>query len=424
MELDLKNIGKIKTANVVIDGITVIAGENDTGKSTVSRALYSIFNSFYDIDNKIKQTRKDSIENSVFMLLRTSSISFSDMDVMEEVTNRILSLFQNSDSDFQTIEKEFRNIISDPHLEDKLEMDPNVVSEILNRIKEALELPDENVINIIINKSVQSEFHDQVSNIFTGAPGEIRLKIKDRDFAVNIDGNRVTSISYPGGPGFYTEAVYLDDSFVLDDWRSIRYHRGSVTMDHREQLRHKLLGPVRDANLIDEVLTSNKFKRIYEKVSAVCNGEVIRDKRTGLGLKRKNSDKVINIANLSTGIKTFVVLKELLENGILNYNGIILLDEPEVHLHPEWQLLFAEIIVLIHKEFGMHILLNTHSPYFLRAIQVFSAKHEVANMCRYYMSAPEGDLATITDVTNNIEEIYAKLSRPLQQLEDLRWQDD
>jgi hypothetical protein len=40
MELQLKNIGMIKEANVKIDGLTVIAGENDTGKSTLGKSLY------------------------------------------------------------------------------------------------------------------------------------------------------------------------------------------------------------------------------------------------------------------------------------------------------------------------------------------------------------------------------------------------
>jgi len=41
MTLELKNIGMIKEANVKIDGLTVIAGENDTGKSTVGKRLQS-----------------------------------------------------------------------------------------------------------------------------------------------------------------------------------------------------------------------------------------------------------------------------------------------------------------------------------------------------------------------------------------------
>ncbi|WP_276946094.1 AAA family ATPase, partial [Eisenbergiella massiliensis] len=44
MKLSLKNIGKIETASVEINGITVIAGENNTGKSTVGRALFAVFN--------------------------------------------------------------------------------------------------------------------------------------------------------------------------------------------------------------------------------------------------------------------------------------------------------------------------------------------------------------------------------------------
>lgn len=36
MKLTLKNIGKIREASVELNGITVIAGENNTGKSNVN----------------------------------------------------------------------------------------------------------------------------------------------------------------------------------------------------------------------------------------------------------------------------------------------------------------------------------------------------------------------------------------------------
>lgn len=80
----------------------------------------------------------------------------------------------------------------------------------------------------------------------------------------------------------------------------------------------------------------------------------------------------LDIVNISTGMKSFIIIKTLLQNGSIDENGIIILDEPEIHLHPEWQLKFAEIIVLLQKEFGLNILLNTHSPYFLNAIEVYS----------------------------------------------------
>ena len=93
---------------------------------------------------------------------------------------------------------------------------------------------------------------------------------------------------------------------------------------------------------------------------------------------------------------------------------------PEIHLHPEWQLLFAELIVLIQKEFGVHILLNTHSPYFLNAIEVYAVKYGINDRCKYYLASSQDDISTIGDVTNNIELIYSKLARPLQELENER----
>ena len=41
MKLQLENIGMIKNATVKFNGLTVIAGENDTGKTTVGKVLFS-----------------------------------------------------------------------------------------------------------------------------------------------------------------------------------------------------------------------------------------------------------------------------------------------------------------------------------------------------------------------------------------------
>ena len=52
MKLNIKNFAKIKNADILIDGITVIAGENNTGKSTVGKILFSLYNSISGIEKK------------------------------------------------------------------------------------------------------------------------------------------------------------------------------------------------------------------------------------------------------------------------------------------------------------------------------------------------------------------------------------
>lgn len=124
------------------------------------------------------------------------------------------------------------------------------------------------------------------------------------------------------------------------------------------------------------------------------------------------------MVNLSTGMKSFVILRRLLQNGNIDENGMLIFDEPEIHLHPEWQLKFAEIIVLIQKEFSMNILLNTHSPYFLNAIEVYSEKYKIDHSCKYYLADEENGVASIMDVSDETEKIYEKLAKPLQELEN------
>ena len=153
----------------------------------------------------------------------------------------------------------------------------------------------------------------------------------------------------------------------------------------------------------------------------VCDGDLLSEDRDSFIYKTDRLNGELKMVNLSTGMKSFVILRRLLQNGNIDENGIIILDEPEIHLHPEWQLKFAEIIVLIQKEFNTNILLNTHSPYFLNAIEVYSEKYAIEKKCNYYLANEEHGITSIVDVTKETEKIYAKLAKPLQELENIEY---
>ena len=131
----------------------------------------------------------------------------------------------------------------------------------------------------------------------------------------------------------------------------------------------------------------------------------------------------IKINNLSAGIKSFVVLKMLLEKGCIEKQDVLILDEPEVHLHPEWQVAYAELIVLLQREFELSVIVTTHSPYFLDAIDLFSKKYGTRDKANFYLSEVtySGGIQ-IEDVGDSVEQIYQKMVSPIELLDTLRYE--
>lgn len=422
MILTLKNIGKIENATVELNGITVIAGENDTGKSTVGKVLHSVFNSFYKLEKQVKKERKENIERALLMMLRSNVIVKIEENNIEDIAETIVTNAEKYRDNPNLLEKDLPLFAEQYGLfgnKGDLKYSINKASK---KILEIINIPDDEIIRTVISKKMNAEFNGQINNIYSETKGRVEIKIRKEKAVIAINNNNVESISNK----FYlnTEAIYIDDPFVLDDERYPRFIIKSNYTDHRTHLKSKLFGTKTEISAINEILTTNKLDSILFKINDICNGEIVRSKPFNYGYKKTGTNKILDIKNISTGLKTFVILKTLLLNGSLEENGTIILDEPEIHLHPEWQLIFAELIILILKEFGMHILLNTHSPYFLNAIEVYAAKYNISDKCNYYIADSKGDTANIIDVTNNIDIIYKKLARPLQELENVRYSDD
>lgn len=424
MKLYLKNIGKIEDATIEIKGITVIGGENNTGKSTVGKSLFSMFNSFYEIQQQIREERLLSIENVLQLIYRNLFVyNLEQIKDIDDLSREILSKADSFKEMPELLKEEILSIFNFASESGKTYLPRISIDDVIGRIIDILNISDEDIFNSVVNKKLNAEFNGQLLNIYSESVGIISLCVRNEKLGVEVLEGSVSASGLDCS--LHTEAIYIDDPFVLDDVDFRRVRRRTIYADHRVQLINKLLLRSSNASVVDEIIVENRFKKIYEKLTSVCDGNIVQQKNGRLAYQMRNSDRALSVKNLSTGLKTFVILKTLLTNGIIETNGTIILDEPEIHLHPEWQLLFAEIIVLLNKEFGVNILLNTHSPYFLRAIQVYSAKYEISDLCRYYMSdIDEMGKNYITDVTDNVDRIFAKLSKPLQELEDERWNID
>ena len=415
MKLTINNIGKLKNAEVVIDGITVITGENDTGKSTVGKVLWSVFNGFYEIDEKVYNEKVSELEKiideiikeNVYKNLSTDYNSF--FEIFNSTREKIAIEFLKKNKNYS--EDEIKIIINNYKKDLKIENISNFVQE----INETLKISDKEIIKVIVSRIMNKEFHNQINAIFSKEKmniGEISLKIKDKEIDLKIENNEISDVQ-----NYFLinkETMYIDNPFILDSY-------DFEDENHQTHLATNVFSE-NENSVISEIKVKKKLNNIYQKLNSVLSGEILENKNSKFVYRKNGED--IDLKNLSTGLKTFAIIKMLLQNGTLEENGTIILDKPEIHLHPEWQLKFAELIVLLQREFGMHILLTTHSPYFLNAIEVFSERHKIDDKCKYYVAENEGNSSIIKDVTGNTREIYRKLARPIQDLENIRYSSD
>ena len=84
-----------------------------------------------------------------------------------------------------------------------------------------------------------------------------------------------------------------------------------------------------------------------------------------------NDAKPLKIINIASGAKLLDLLYAFLKTGILLKDSLLILDDPENHLHPEWQIKFAKILVLMVQN-DFNVLLTSHSPICIHALMKYS----------------------------------------------------
>ena len=328
MELQIKNIGMIKEANVKIDGLTVIAGENDTGKSTVGKALYLMIKS----RNKSFVKSKASEEHS------------------EEVWKQI----------------KIRHVMS------KLFKSSTILS--LDGY-------------ILLDKNIIKYKNFPKAHINWEYIGDYSLSKED--------------------------IVFIETPLV---WSFTDFFRDIAQVESQMNIKLDYPYLMKDLNFKLHIKNASDGLDIKKKMTDLMGGEFKKDEM-GHYYFDKNGKK-IDLVNTATGIKTFGIFQVLSQNSYLNENTILVLDEPEVHLHPEWQLEMAKTIVKLVRE-GVKILVNSHSPYMIQALIKYARDEEILDNSNFYLAKKDEDYVIINNVNNELNKIFELLAKPMNEVFEL-----
>jgi len=341
MRIQLDNIGMIKQADVKLDGLTVIAGENDTGKSTLGKILFATVKADNIHRRNKNKTPKEILATWLNLVFDGNVTQKGSMKLLGDNSEEIVNI-QIKDANYVQDFKYMDNPNHRPFFDATFVQSPIVFDMI--------------------------DFFDGVAKL-----KELQKMMFGENYGIDFD------FSYP---------VTLWDVYV--------------------KISNKNPFPkARNFEVINQIIqeaVGGEFKKENHKLG-------FNKYFTGRALK-------IELANVAFGIKSFGILQLLNENGYLNKRYLLILDEPEVHLHPEWQLKYAKLIVKLIKN-KIFVVVNTHSPYMVQALKFYSDEdNEVKKATNFYLADKEyGEShSKFFDKTNDLNAIFQKLAKPLQEI--------
>lgn len=454
MNIRIENIGKISKANINIDGITVIAGENNTGKSTVGKALFATFDSLFGYSDYIELQKSQYIEEILKSQIKNLDMILKDISGVKRGKSGLALksleeylpkyVYSSSTQDIKEITKQYcfehvsrYNLSFEKIEEEKLILEwIDVVTESISKL---FSVGDDNVGNKKITRTFSGIFNKQIIRIpndysETIESGEICLTIQNKESTLHFVRDACTANNQAFE--IMHRPIFIESSRVVnnlsrspwtnmpeDEWVKFLCRPNGLTFYFSNLGRTPVDNSENQNKETNDYIIlqlEDKLRKIEEKIHDVIKGKFIKVNNE-LQFKADNYSKSFKLSNLSTGLKAFALLQRIVELGVLREKDVLIFDEPEINLHPEWQLIYAELIIIMQQQLDLTVLITTHSPYFLNAIEVYTKQYGINNKCHYYLADEVDGNVQFNDVTDNTENIYKKLFTPLQKLEDIEY---
>ena len=395
-KVKIKNFGKLAKADIRIGKFTVFAGPNNTGKSFVSKALYSIFGAananhlaavyrpyvrplirdsrfVRELDDKEGNRHKRLVDTAVRNLwgvIQDVSVE-EDVDELSAIDNALLSispLLGEIESAVAKLKRGRKK--SEMGRADKI---VEQVSDLLRMKKWGAE------------QYVKEGFRQQMKENFIG-----NFQVRDlsrlcgsdaasSDFSIQIEGVgnfvfgselAVKSISpewlhtmqqyskgmFLGSPLFWCLSTALklgDRGTFFSRWERV---------PQVPKYFHDMMDAVSETGRGSPI-----FPELLEELTDQIGGRV-HFERDEFRYEENNGD-IYRLSQAAMGVANMGVFGLLLDRNMLQENTFLFIDEPEAHLHPAWQVTMAETLFAL-AEGGVNVVIATHSAEILKWLEV------------------------------------------------------
>lgn len=438
--LKVEDFRAISKAEIKLDGITVVAGVNGCGKSTLSKLLYWVYRGATDFkvlaDTELKhQLNNVDIITSFTLRMLHFMIQSNNLDEISFPLN-VIDLHKKWLDGYQKLEKEAM-IASLNNIQYHLEnnnfqfLDKEVKKSFWEVFEDIFENDD--FSKYISDKyNYETTFSKSVFGILALIVDEIFVKYeqntikKPRAFLdekikrvfhtkylptlLEISENELpifkTDYEFLSEPYWIDNVIYIDTPMFFQNSGTEHWNDVNEKLKKRPEYydSHSNIKEI-DTLIKNEILTGQaeiKFNELNSSFTFV----------TPTGAE-------IDLSDSATGIKAFAVLDLLLKNKSINDKTLLILDEPEAHLHPQWIIEFGRLLTLIHKYIGAKVFVATHSPDMVQALRYIANKESIGERVNFYLAKADENKNSqfiYQDLNGEIDDIFSSFNISLDKL--------
>lgn len=375
-KIEINNFGPISNATIELGKVTLLIGEQATGKSTVSQLVYFfkslkedfftiIFNRIGDVDSEAK------LQDAFFREIRRKFYNF--FGSTKHLGNFTIKFYY---SKTKTIE-----LSLNPNKALKCNFDNSFFNTIIRESEKllgAINQPSnhKNAYDLIAEEQSKSKYISRLANL-------VNTHFEDDKTSLYIPAGRIATTNYAP---YFTENITLEkenDKKRDEKTQNVGLILISEFLSKVANIK-KVFGEKGFAELIeDEYLIDNRINKLKLDLFERHTNEVLKGKykndRFGEKIILDDEGHYIFLQNASSGQQESIRILQDLFLILLNKESVFrVIEEPEAHLYPLSQKKLIELIALVLTETRSEIMVTTHSPYVLSIFNnlLFASKIE------------------------------------------------
>lgn len=376
MKFTFENLGFVSEGDVELGNLTIICGKNNTGKTYISHSIHGLLKKFVSTevvkisDDKMEELYKNG-HCTIDLLKDVPSLSEMSKDISQKFSKSGLSdIFNGEKESFKEskVELELANIPYRKISADKTEV--------------IVGIGEENKLTIKFEKEKCNNYIDiYLLNIDTPkrlAKFTIENNLTEIILSELVPNSFIITSERTGAAMFYKDLdssahalldhfIEMKDSKSFNPFKMMNRMRSRYSLPIRENI--DILRYSQEKMKESSFLNEDDHTDILKKLRQIVGGSysTLSDGIYYNPIKERGRKKVRVPIHLASSATKSLFLIDLYIKNLARENDILIIDEPELNLHPNNQRLVAHLLVRLIKS-GIKVVVTTHSDHFLREI--------------------------------------------------------